>query len=111
VIYPGLASFPQHDLAAKQQLTPDGKPIFGSIISIDLGTIQARDNFLAKLNIFLLAESLGGVESLISNPFNMTHGDVPEDKKLTMSITEGLIRLSIGIEDFSDLKNDLQQAL
>ena len=111
VIYPGLASFPQHDLAAKQQLTPDGKPIFGSIISIDLGTIQARDNFLAKLNLFLLAESLGGVESLISNPFNMTHGDVPEDKKLTMSITEGLIRLSIGIEDFSDLKNDLQQAL
>ena len=111
VIYPGLASFPQHDLAAKQQLTPDGKPIFGSIISIDLGTIQARDNFLAKLNVFLLAESLGGVESLISNPFNMTHGDVPEDKKLAMSITEGLIRLSIGIEDFSDLKNDLQQAL
>lgn len=111
VIYPGLASFPQHDLAAKQQLTPDGKPIFGSIISIDLGTIQARDNFLAKLNIFFLAESLGGVESLISNPFNMTHGDVPEDKKLAMSITEGLIRLSIGIEDFSDLKNDLQQAL
>lgn len=111
VIYPGLASFPQHDLAAKQQLTPDGKPIFGSIISIDLGTIQARDNFLAKLNVFFLAESLGGVESLISNPFNMTHGDVPEDKKLAMSITEGLIRLSIGIEDFSDLKNDLQQAL
>ena len=111
VIYPGLASFPQHDLAAKQQLTPDGKPIFGSIISIDLGTIQARDNFLAKLDVFFLAESLGGVESLISNPFNMTHGDVPEDKKLAMSITEGLIRLSIGIEDFSDLKNDLQQAL
>jgi len=111
VIYPGLASFPQHDLASKQQLTPDGKPIFGSIISIDLGTIQARDNFLAKLNVFFLAESLGGVESLISNPFNMTHGDVPEDKKLAMSITEGLIRLSIGIEDFSDLKNDLQQAL
>ena len=111
VSYPGLASFPQHDLAAKQQLTPDGKPIFGSIISIDLGTIQARDNFLAKLNVFFLAESLGGVESLISNPFNMTHGDVPEDKKLAMSITEGLIRLSIGIEDFSDLKNDLQQAL
>ena len=111
VIYPGLASFPQHDLAAKQQLTPDGKPIFGSIISIDLGTIQARDNFLAKLNLFFLAESLGGVESLISNPFNMTHGEVPEDKKLAMSITEGLIRLSIGIEDFSDLKNDLQQAL
>ena len=111
VIYPGLASFPQHDLAAKQQLTPDGKPIFGSIISIDLGTIQARDNFLAKLDIFFLAESLGGVESLISNPFNMTHGEVPEDKKLAMSITEGLIRLSIGIEDFSDLKNDLQQAL
>ena len=59
VIYPGLASFPQHDLAAKQQLTPDGKPIFGSIISIDLGTIQARDNFLAKLNVFFFSRKFG----------------------------------------------------
>jgi cystathionine beta-lyase/cystathionine gamma-synthase len=111
VIYPGLESFPQYELATNQQLTPDGNPIFGSIISIDLGSVQARDKFLSKLNVFLLAESLGGVESLISNPFNMTHGDVPEERKIDLSITEGLIRLSVGIEDFSDLKNDLMNAL
>jgi len=81
------------------------------LISLDLGSIEARDSFLNKLNIFSLAESLGGIESLISNPFNMTHGDVPTDRKLAMSITEGLIRLSIGIEDYSDLKDDIEQAL
>lgn len=111
VIYPGLESFPQHELASNQQLTPDGRPIYGSIISIDLGSIDARDRFLSKLNLFLLAESLGGVESLISNPYNMTHGEVPKEIKIDMSITEGLIRLSIGIEDFNDLKYDLENAL
>ena len=111
VIYPGLESFEKYELATKQQLTPQGEPIYGSLISIDLGSAKARDRFLSCLNVFSLAESLGGVESLISNPFNMTHGDVPPDRKLAMSITEGLIRLSIGIEDFKDLKNDIEQAL
>jgi len=111
VIYPGLNSFPQHDLATQQQRTPDGEPIYGSIISIDLGSIEYRDSFLSKLKIFSLAESLGGVESLISNPFYMTHGSIPNDRKLSMSITEGLIRISVGIEDVIDLRNDLEQAL
>lgn len=111
VIYPGLESFEQFELSTEQQQTPQGDPIYGSLISLDLGSIEARDSFLNKLNIFSLAESLGGIESLISNPFNMTHGDVPTDRKLAMSITEGLIRLSIGIEDYSDLKDDIEQAL
>lgn len=111
VIYPGLESFEQFELSTEQQQTPEGDPIYGSLISLDLGSIEARDSFLNKLNIFSLAESLGGIESLISNPFNMTHGDVPADRKLAMSITEGLIRLSIGIEDYSDLKDDIEQAL
>lgn len=66
---------------------------------------------MAALKIFTFAESLGGVESLISNPFYMTHGSVPSDDKLAMGITEGLIRLSIGIEDVEDLKQDIQRGL
>jgi len=111
VIYPGLESFPQFELAKQQQQTPYGQSIFGSMISIDLGSIEYRDSFLSKLKIFALAESLGGVESLISNPFHMTHDSIPEDRKLSMNITEGLIRISIGIEDVIDLRNDLEQAL
>lgn len=111
VIYPGLESFPQFALAKRQQQTPDGQSIYGSMISIDLGSVEYRDSFLSKLKIFALAESLGGVESLISNPFHMTHGSVPGDRKLSMSITEGLIRISVGIEDVIDLQNDLEQAL
>ncbi len=111
VIYSGLDTFSQHQLAKKQQRTPKNEPIYGSIIAIDLGSPEKRDLFLSKLTIFSLAESLGGVESLISNPYNMTHGDVPENKKLAMSITEGLVRISIGIEDVEDLKQDLGQAL
>ncbi|MFQ6676997.1 MAG: trans-sulfuration enzyme family protein [Fidelibacterota bacterium] len=111
VIYPGLESFPQHGLAKQQQRTPDGQTIFGSMISIDLGSIKYRDSFLSKLKIFSLAESLGGVESLISNPFHMTHGTISIDRKLLMDITEGLIRVSVGIEDEIDLRNDLEQAL
>jgi cystathionine gamma-lyase/homocysteine desulfhydrase len=76
-----------------------------------LGSIEYRDSFLSKLKIFSLAESLGGVESLICNPFHMTHGSIPDDRKLSMSITEGLIRISVGIEDVIDLQNDLEQAL
>jgi len=81
------------------------------MITIDMGSIEYRDSFLSKLKVFSLAESLGGVESLISNPFHMTHGSIPVDQKLSMSITEGLIRISVGIEDIIDLKNDLKQAL
>jgi cystathionine gamma-lyase/homocysteine desulfhydrase len=81
------------------------------MISIDIGSIDARDRFLERLEVFTLAESLGGVESLVCVPYNMTHAAIPEDVKLEMGITETLIRLSIGIEDVADLKADLKNAL
>lgn len=111
VIYPGLKNHPQHKIAIKQQQTPSGEVIFGNMVSIDVGTIEARDRFLKKLELFTLAESLGGVESLVCVPYNMTHAAIPEESKLEMGITETLIRLSVGIEDVADLKADLQNAL
>ena len=111
VIYPGLKSHPQYDIAVKQQRTPNGDVIFGNMISFDIGSIEARDRFIKKLEIFTLAESLGGVESLVCAPYNMTHAAVPEKTKLEMGITETLVRLSIGIEDVDDLKTDLKNAL
>lgn len=110
VIYPGLKSHPQHELA-HQQRTPNGEIIFGNMISIDLESTDLRDRFLDKLQIFTLAESLGGVESLCCVPYHMTHAAVPDSSKLEMGITESLIRLSIGIEDLIDLKTDLHDAL
>ena len=110
-IYPGLDSHPQHEIARKQQLSPKGDVVFGSMLSIDLGDAESRDNFLRKIEIFQLAESLGSVESLVCIPFFMTHAAVPEETKLEMGITESLVRLSIGIEDAEDLKSDLSIAL
>ena len=77
------------------------------MISFDVGSEKKRDNFLERLEIFSLAESLGGVESLVCVPFDMTHAAVPEESKLEMGITKSLIRLSIGTEDCSDLIDDL----
>ncbi len=111
VIYPGLDTHPQKDLASRQQQSPDGKPFYGSIISIEFLDLAMRDRFLSKLEIFKLAESLGGVESLISNPYVMTHGAVPVADKRAMGLTEGLVRLSIGIEAVDDLLADLDRAL
>ena len=111
IIYPGLKSHPQHDIAKKQQRTPTGEIIFGNMISIEVETIEARDQFLKRLEVFTLAESLGGVESLCCVPYNMTHAAVPVKAKLEMGITETLIRLSIGIEDVADLKTDLLNGL
>ena len=111
VIYPGLKNHPQHEIALKQQKTPNGEVIFGNMISIDVGTIEARDRFLERLDVFTLAESLGGVESLVCVPYDMTHAAIPVNAKLELGITETLIRLSIGIEDVRDLKADLQNAL
>lgn len=111
VIYPGLENHAQHKLAALQQRTPRGESIFGSIISIYLETIETRDRFLKKLKIFTFAESLGGVESLVSIPFAMTHSAVPIKEKLALGITETLVRFSIGIEDVEDLMEDIKQAL
>ena len=111
VIYPGLSSHPQHDIAVKQQRTPEDKIIFGNMISIDLGSVESRDNFLKNIEVFTLAESLGGVESLVCVPYNMTHAAVPEKTKLEMGITETLVRLAVGIEDLTDLKADLIMGL
>jgi len=110
IIYPGLKSHSQHDLAASQQLAPNGQKIFGNMISIDVDSEDYRDRILEKLEIFSLAESLGGVESLVCVPYDMTHAAVPEESKLEMGITKTLIRFSIGIEDCDDLLSDLKNA-
>jgi cystathionine beta-lyase/cystathionine gamma-synthase len=96
---------------AKQQTTPDGSPIFGNMISFEIESDSARDQFIEKLQLFTLAESLGGVESLVCNPYSMTHAALPKKDKLEMGITTSLLRLSIGIENTEDLKNDLSGAL
>ncbi|HEY3706607.1 MAG TPA: PLP-dependent aspartate aminotransferase family protein [Terracidiphilus sp.] len=103
--YPGLKSHPQYDLAVKQQKG------FGSMMSFDIGSRENAAKFLAGLNIFLNAESLGGVESLASHSATTTHGSVSAEERAEMGITEGRIRLSIGIEDKEDLIADLDQAL
>ena len=111
VIYPGLESHTQHEIAVKQQVAPDGSPIFGSMISIRCGTVDRRDRFLSKLRLFTLAESLGGVESLVCVPYEMTHAAVPEDSKEFMGLTKDLVRLSIGIEHVNDLYDDIISSL
>jgi cystathionine beta-lyase/cystathionine gamma-synthase len=105
VIYPGLPSHPQHALAAKQMSG------YGGMITIELGSKDAAKRMLDRMRIFSLAESLGGVESLISHPASMTHGSVPADVKAAMGLTDGMVRLSCGIEDVDDLIRDLDQAL
>ena len=81
------------------------------MISFDLNDIDLRDNFLKKINLFTLAESLGGVESLICVPYEMTHISMPSELKLKMGITRSMVRLSVGIEDLDDLINDLKYSL
>ena len=105
VIYPGLESHPQHALAASQMRG------FGGMITIDLGTKEHAGRLLERVRVFSLAESLGGVESLISQPWSMTHGSVPAERKAQLGITEGMVRLSCGVEDADDLLADLEQAL
>lgn len=105
VHYPGLPSHPQHDIAKRQM---DG---FGGMISIELGSLERAVNFTKKLRVFTLAESLGGVESLVCHPVSMTHGSVPPEQRARLGITDGLVRLSVGIEDVDDLIADVLQAL
>lgn len=105
IYYPGLPSHPQHALAASQMSG------FGGMISIDLGSLQQATEVTKKLQLFCLAESLGGVESLVCHPVSMTHGSVPPEQRAKLGITDGLIRLSVGIEDVADLIADLEQAL
>jgi cystathionine beta-lyase/cystathionine gamma-synthase len=105
VIYPGLASHPQHTLAARQMTG------FGGMITIELGTRDRAAHILERVRVFSLAESLGGVESLISHPASMTHASVPPEQRARLGITEGMVRLSCGVEDVEDLLEDLEQAL
>ena len=111
IYYPGLTSDPQHDLAKKQQLDPDGVPVFGGMISIDLLNADKARQFVKNLDLFILAESLGGVESLVCHPASMTHASIPEDIREKIGISEGLVRLSIGVEHSDDLLQDIQNAL
>ncbi|MBT8060908.1 MAG: PLP-dependent aspartate aminotransferase family protein, partial [Gammaproteobacteria bacterium] len=107
VIYPGLADHPQHDLAMRQM-----SGLGGGIISIDVtGGLAETRAFLERVSIFSLAESLGGVESLINHPAIMTHASVPEDIRARLGISDSLVRLSVGVEDVEDLIDDLGQAL
>ena len=111
VYYPGLPAHPQHELAKKQHLSPSGEYGFGGMISFELEDIHTAKKFVKNLEIFTLAESLGGVESLVCHPATMTHASIPSDIRSKIGITEGLLRLSIGIEDLDDLKNDIDNAL
>ena len=105
VYYPGLPSHPQHELACRQMSG------FGGMISFEAGSFERARRIVERTRIFALAESLGGVESLIGHPATMTHAAVPRAMRERMGLTDGLVRLSVGIEDTDDLIQDLDQAL
>ncbi|MBI4405669.1 MAG: PLP-dependent transferase [Deltaproteobacteria bacterium] len=106
VIYPGLPSHPQHELARRQM------PGFGGMVTFFLkGGLEQARKFLEKVRLFALAESLGGVESLVDHPAIMTHASIPAETRKQLGITDNLVRLSIGIENVDDLKEDLDRAL
>jgi len=111
VIYPGLPNHCQHELASRQQKNPQGESIFGSMISFQCRSEDDRDKFLDKIKLFTLAESLGGVESLVCIPYDKTHSSVPKEVKDSMGLSPKLVRLSVGIEDEGDLMEDLSKAL
>jgi len=105
VHYPGLPTHPQHDIARRQQKGP------GAMLSMDLGSLEAARRFLNQLKLCSLAESLGGVETLVSLPAQMTHASMPPEVRDRIGITDGLVRISVGIEDVEDIMADLDQAL
>jgi len=105
VFYPGLPDHPQHSLAKRQMSG------FGSMISFDLGSLDAANRMLKRVHICSLAESLGGVETLISHPATMTHAAIGVEGRRNLGITDGLVRISVGIEDVEDVLADLEQAL
>jgi cystathionine beta-lyase/cystathionine gamma-synthase len=105
VFYPGLKDHPQHELAKRQQTG------FGSMISIELGSFERANTFAQRLKLGFLAESLGGVETLICHPATMTHAAVGAEGRAKLGITDGLMRISVGIEDVEDIIADLDQAL
>ena len=105
VFYPGLPSHPQHALASKQMSG------FGGMVAFDLGSLDAARRFFGRLRLCTLAESLGGVETLVAHPATMSHGSVPPDERAARGISDGLVRLSVGIEDVDDLLADLARGL
>jgi cystathionine beta-lyase/cystathionine gamma-synthase len=105
VYYPGLPAHPQYELATRQMRG------FGGMLAFDLGSLEAARRLLNAVKLHALAESLGGVETLISHPATMTHASVPAETRARIGITDGLVRISAGIEDIEDLKDDLAQAL
>jgi cystathionine beta-lyase/cystathionine gamma-synthase len=105
VYYPGLPTHPQYELAKRQMRG------FGGMLAFDLGSLDAARRLLNTVRLHALAESLGGVETLISHPATMTHASVPPERRAALGITDGLVRISAGIEDIEDLKDDLAQAL
>jgi cystathionine gamma-lyase len=112
VHYPGLPSHPQHALATKQMRDPRGAPAYGGMISVELrGDLDDARRFLERCRLFALAESLGGVESLIEHPAIMTHASIPAAQRAALGIGDALCRLSVGVEDVEDLQADLDQAL
>ena len=106
-IYPGLTSHPQHDISRTQM-----NGFFGAMISVYLKTDMAGvRRALERTNVFTLAESLGGVESLIGHPVTMSHGSIPLERRKNLNISDNLVRLSVGVESAEDLLEDLDQAL
>jgi len=105
VFYPGLESHPQHKLASEQMKG------FGGMISFDLGSYDRAAVFLKGLRICALAESLGGVETIITHPASMTHAAIPEKERAAIGITDGLVRISVGLEDVEDILGDIEQAI
>ena len=104
VFYPGLRTHPQHELACRQMTG------FGGMVSVDVGTREKSDQIVTRLKVFTLAESLGGVESLVCHPATMTHASVPAEKRAKIGIGDGLVRFSVGVEDANDLLTDLETA-
>ncbi|MDP4199112.1 MAG: PLP-dependent aspartate aminotransferase family protein [Bacteroidota bacterium] len=105
VHYPGLPTHPQHELALRQMKD------FGGMISINTGSLAKAKVFTKELHYFTLGESLGGVESLVCHPVSMTHGSVPPEQRKRLGITDGLVRLSVGVEDVEDLLEDIERGL
>jgi cystathionine gamma-lyase len=105
VYYPGLPSHPQHELATRQMSG------FTGMIAVEMGDMERARTFVQNVKLFALAESLGGVESLIGHPALMTHASIPRERRLRMGLSDGLVRLSCGVEDGDDLLADLEQAL
>ena len=105
VYYPGLPTHPHYELAKRQMRG------FGGMLAFELGSQDNARRLLNAVRLHALAESLGGVETLISHPATMTHASVPPERRAAIGITDGMVRISAGIEDIDDLKDDLTQAL